>query len=396
MPSGNASAGEILELVRTGQVRTRRELQEVTGLSRSTLALRMAQLTAAGYVREIGQVAGSTGRPAKILSFDESRQLVLAVDLGATHAHVALIDGGGRVLSEATSELRIATEPDDVLRYIARRVGELLSRSGRSIAELAGVGVGIPGPVRFATQRPNMPPLMPGWHDYPITLRLSEALGVPVFLDNDANLMGLGEARARYADSPSLLFIKVGTGIGAGVILHGQPERGIAGGAGDIGHIRIVGQDKGKLCSCGATGCLATEASGGALARQLSEAGRNVSSTADVARLISVGDPLTVSLVERAGHLLGEVLATSVALLNPAVLVLGGLLPSAGPQLLSAVRESIFQRTVPLATRELTIANSSLGADAAVQGARHMVIDQTFSAAAVDARLASTELRQRA
>jgi predicted NBD/HSP70 family sugar kinase len=395
MPTGNASAGEILELVRSGQVRTRRELQEVTGLSRSTLAIRMTQLTSAGYIRETGQVAGSTGRPAKILSFDESRQLVLAVDLGATHAHVALMDGAGVVLSEATSELRIATEPDEVLRFVARRVGELLTRAGRSVPEVAGVGVGIPGPVRFATQRPNSPPVMPGWHDYPVADRLREALGVPVFLDNDANLMGLGEARARYADAPSLLFVKVGTGIGAGVILHGQPERGIAGGAGDIGHIRIVGQDQGRLCSCGATGCLATEASGGALARQLAEAGRDVTSTADVARLITAGDPLTITLVERAGHLLGDVLATSVGLLNPAVLVLGGLIPSAGPQLLAAVRESIFQRTVPLATRELTIANSSLGADAAVQGARHLVIDQTFSAAAVDARLAgATELKR--
>jgi predicted NBD/HSP70 family sugar kinase len=394
VPTGNASAGEILELVRTGQVRTRRELQEVTGLSRSTLAIRMTQLTAAGYVREVGQVAGSTGRPAKILSFDESRQLVLAVDLGATHAHVALIDGGGTVLSEATSELRIATEPDEVLRFVARRGSELLSRAGRSIAEVAGVGVGIPGPVRFATQRPNTPPLMPGWHDYPVADRLREALGVPAFLDNDANLMGLGEARARYTDAPSLLFVKVGTGIGAGVILHGQPERGIAGGAGDIGHIRIVGRDQGRLCSCGATGCIATEASGGALAMQLAEAGRAVSTTADVARLIAAGDPLTVSLVERAGHLLGEVLATSVALLNPSVLVLGGLLPSAGPQLLSAVRESIFQRTVPLATRELTITTSSLGADAAIQGARHLVIDQTFSPAAVDARLARAGTEQ--
>jgi len=389
--SGNASAGEILELVRTGQVRTRRELQEVTGLSRSTLALRMTALTAAGYVREVGQVAGTTGRPAKILSFDEDRQLVVAVDLGATHAHVALIDGGGRILSEASSELRIDSGPDDVLRYVTRRITELLGRSGRAVSEVAGVGVGIPGPVRFATQRPNTPPLMPGWHDYPVADRLSAALGIPVFIDNDANLMGLGETRARYSDAPSVLFVKVGTGIGAGVILHGQPERGIAGGAGDIGHIRIVGANAGRPCTCGATGCLATEASGGALARQLTEAGTPVTSIQDVARLLAAGDALAVSLTERAGHLLGEVLATSVALLNPAVLVLGGVLPAAGPHLLQAVRESIFQRTVPLATRELTMAVSTLGADAAVQGARHLVIDQTFSAAAVDARLARGE-----
>lgn len=389
MPAGNASAGEVLELVRSGRVRTRRELQEVTGLSRSTLALRMTQLTSAGYIREVGEVVGSAGRPAKILSFDASRQLVLAVDLGAQHCHIALMDGGGTVLSESSSELRIAAEPDEVLRFVARKAGELVSRSGRALAEVTGIGVGIPGPVRFQTQRPNSPPVMPGWHDYPVGERLGELLGVPAFLDNDANLMALGEARARYPESPSVLFVKVGSGIGAGLILHGSAERGIAGGAGDIGHIRIAGESSGQVCTCGAIGCLNTEAGGRALGRQLSERGIAVSSTRDVARLLSSGDAVTVSLVEHAGRLLGEVLATSVALLNPAVLVLGGLIAATSPQFVAAVRETIFQRTVPLATRELTIAVSALGERAAVQGARHLVIDQTFSAAAVDARLAA-------
>jgi predicted NBD/HSP70 family sugar kinase len=385
--SSGTSAGAILELVRSGQVRTRRELQDLTGISRSTLALRMTQLVDAGYLRETGQVAGVTGRPARILSFDEAAQLVLAVDLGATHAHLAVIDAGGRVLAEASSEIKIDSGPDDVLRAVTRRLFELLARCNRELADVAGVGVGIPGPVRFSTRRPNQPPLMPGWHDYPVAERLGEALGVPVFVDNDANLMGLGEMRERYPTSPSLLFVKVGTGIGAGVILRGEPERGIAGGAGDIGHIRM-GSEYARQCTCGAIGCLATEASGGAIARELTEAGTPASSTADVTRLLAAGDPLAIELVTRAGTLLGDVLATSVALLNPEVLVLGGAIAATGDHFLRAVRESIFARTVPLATRELVITPSSLGADAAVHGARHMVIEQAFSADAVDGRLA--------
>lgn len=383
----SASLGGILELVRSGQARTRREVQDLTGLSRSTLSLRMSQLLEAGYLKESGQVSGSMGRPAKMLSFDESRQLVLAVDLGATHAHLAIIDAGGQILMEATSSQRIDAGPDDVLRYVTRRLTELLARSGRELYEVAGVGVGIPGPVRFTTQRPNKPPLMPGWHDFPVAEKISQALRLPVFVDNDANLMGLGEARARYADSPSVLFVKVGTGIGAGVILHGQAERGVAGGAGDIGHIRIMPEGQGRLCTCGAVGCLATEASGGAIARQLTEAGIPASTPSDVVRLVNDGNAIASELVQRAGHLLGEVLATSVALLNPASLVLGGTLSATGDLLVDAVRETVLARTVPLANRELTIAGSTLGSNAAVQGARHLVIDQTFSAESVDARL---------
>lgn len=384
--TGNASAGEILALVRSGRVRTRRELQDVTGLSRSTLSIRMNQLVSAGYLRETGQVTGSTGRPAKILAFDEEAQLVVAVDLGVTHSRLALIDGSGRTLAETSGELQLES-PDEALRYVARRVTELVAQSGRAMTEVVGVGVGIPGPVRFDTQRPNTPPLMPGWHDLPVAQRLGQALGVPVYLDNDANLMGLGEARARYPDAPSVLFVKVGTGIGAGVILHGQPERGIAGGAGDIGHIRIV-RSGGRQCTCGAFGCLATEASGAAILRDLRESGVEIASIAQLRRLVAAGDPAVQRLTERAGHLLGEVLATSVALLNPAVLVVGGLVPAVAPGLLDAVRESVFQGTVPLATRELTIAASALAGDAAVQGARHMVIDRVFAPEAVDARLA--------
>ena len=391
--NGGTSAGAILELVRSGRVRTRREVQDLTGISRSTLALRMTQLQDAGYLLETGQIAGTTGRPARILSFDESGQIVLAVDLGATHAHLAVIDGAGLVLAEASSEIKIDRGPDEVLRGVIKRLFELLARSGRDPRSVAGIGIGIPGPVRFSTRRPNQPPLMPGWHDYPVAERLGDAFGVPAFVDNDANLMGLGEMRARYPASPSVLFVKVGTGIGAGVILHGEPERGIAGGAGDIGHIRMGAQYT-RLCTCGAIGCIATEASGSAIIRELAEAGIAASTTSDITRLLAAGDPTAIRLVTRAGHLLGEVLATSVALLNPEVIIVGGAIAAAGDHFLQAVRERIFERTVPLATRELIIAASALGPDAAVHGARHMVIGQTFSADAVDDRIAGNAAEQ--
>jgi predicted NBD/HSP70 family sugar kinase len=251
-----------------------------------------------------------------------------------------------------------------------------------------GLGVGIPGNVRPVSGRPNHPPLMPGWHDYPIAERLREAQGLPTYVENDANLMALGEARVRYPTAVSVLFVKVGTGIGAGVVLSGKVERGTAGAAGGIGHVRVSGYDPELRCTCGAYGCLATQASGGALMRRLRQAGRTVSRTRDVARLVQGGDSLAIDYVQNAGRLIGEVLANAVALLNPAVVVVGGEIATCGPYLVDAITDVIYDRIVPLVSRGLTIAVSALGERAAAQGARHLVIDAMFSAAAVNARLA--------
>ena len=384
--AGTASAGEILAMVRAGTVRTRRELQDVTGLSRSTLVQRMAQLMEAGYLRETGQVAGTAGRPAKIISFDGANQFVVAAGLGATHAELAVVDADGTLTAEAMHELRVEEGPEQTLRRLNRRLTDLITAAGVDRDRCAGLGVGIPGPVQFGTGRPNQPPLMPGWHDYPIAQHLGGAQGMPTYVDNDANLMALGEARVQHPGAASLMFVKVGTGIGAGLVLDGRIERGVGGAAGNIGHIRIDADDEHR-CTCGARGCLATQASGGALVRRLAAAGRAVTTARDVAQLARDGDVLAIKLVQQAGRLLGEVLATSVTLLNPSVLVIGGEIGTAGPYLLDAVTEAIHERTVAVISRGLTIVTSALGERAAVHGARHLVVDERFSAEAVDARL---------
>ncbi|HEU0214570.1 MAG TPA: ROK family transcriptional regulator [Jiangellaceae bacterium] len=382
-----ATAGQILELVRSGQVNTRRQLQEQTGLSRSTLGLRLAELISAGYLNESGLRAGAAGRPAGILSFADGDKYVLVADLGATHARVALQDAAGSTLATSAEHLRIEDGPEPVLHELRNRFGGLLSAAGRSPADLCGIGVGVPGPVDFATRRLQQPPIMPGWHDFPVAEVFENAFGVPTLVDNDANLMGLGEARRHYPDVASLLFVKVGTGIGAGLILHGQPERGVAGAAGDIGHIRVAHPVDGLRCACGATGCLAAHASGGALARQLTERGIPASTSHDVVRLVQTGNAEAIAMVRTAGQLLGEVLATAVAVLNPAVLVIGGAMALTHEYFLLGVRETLYERTVPLATRDLTVTSSALQDRAAIEGARIMVVDQEFSAEAVDSRL---------
>jgi predicted NBD/HSP70 family sugar kinase len=382
-----ASPGEILVLVRSGRVKTRRDLQELTGLSRSTVSLRVDQLISAGYLRAVERRRGAAGRPAELLSFEEGDKLVLAADLGATHARFALTDAGGRMIAERTEDLLIGQDPDVVLKIVIRRFRELLKGAGLDRARLAGIGVGLPGPVDFRTGRPVQPPIMPGWHGVPVARTLADALGCPAFVDNDANVLGLGEVRERYPDVDNLLFVKVGTGIGAGVILGGRPERGATGQGGDIGHIRIAHPVDGARCRCGATGCLAAHASGAALARQLTERGIRAGTSRDVVRLVEEGDPDAITLVQDAGRLLGEVLATAVALLNPTVVVIGGDLALTREHLLVGVRERLYERTVPGLASSLAVVESRLGDRAGVHGARHMVIDQVFSAEAVDARL---------
>ncbi|MFT7840309.1 ROK family protein [Saccharothrix sp. BKS2] len=382
------SPGEILVLIRSGRVRTRRELRDLTGLSRSTVALRVDRLVSAGYLRVVEQRRGGAGRPTEVLSFDETDKLVLAADLGATHARFALTDAGGRALAERAEDLDAAQDPDVVLKTVVRRFRDLLREAGRDRSEVVGVGVGLPAPVDFRTGRPVRPPILPGWHDVPVARTLADALGCPAFVDNDANLLGLGEVRERYPDVDGLLFVKVGTGIGAGVVLGGRPERGATGQGGDIGHIRLARPVDDARCRCGATGCLAAHASGAALARRLTERGIPAASSRDVVRLVGEGDPDAISLVRDAGRLLGEVLATAVALLNPTVVVIGGDLALTREHLLVGVRESLHERTVPALASSLAVVESRLGDRAGVHGARHLVVDQVFSAEAVDARLA--------
>lgn len=380
------SAGQILQLIRSGQVSTRRELLELTGLARSTVTQRLAQLQAAGYLRSDGQRANNVGRPSNVLTFAETDKLVLVADLGATHARMALTDAAGGTLAERALELPISTGPEHVLDTVCRTFREMLDEGGKGAADVCGIGVGVPGPVDFESGSVRNPPIMPGWNEHPIRQVLADAFGTPVFVDNDANLLGLGEQRLRYPDLSSLLFVKVGTGIGAGIILRGQPERGVAGGAGDIGHIRLGPPDDAP-CACGGSGCLAIHASGGALARRLTAQGIEARTSREVVRLVEAGRPEAIALVGAAGRLLGEVLATAIALLNPSALIIGGDLAGAQEHFLNPLRTVLYERTVPRATRNLLITTSDLGDRAGIEGARIMVVDHVFSAEAVDDHL---------
>ncbi|WP_328326466.1 ROK family transcriptional regulator [Kribbella sp. NBC_00382] len=366
----------VLRLLLDGQPRTRAELIDLSGLGRSTVTVRLEELLAAGFVVPSGEAASSGGRPPARFAFNPSARLVLAADVGATHLSVALTDLSGTVLGSTTAALNIAEGPETVLAALTTTGRALLEDARRSDADLAGIGVGLPGPVEHATGRPNHPPIMPGWDSYDVVGRLTNEFGSPVLVDNDVNLMALGEHAAQYSDVEHLLFVKVATGIGAGLVTGGQLHRGAQGAAGDIGHIQSPGHT--ELCRCGNTGCLEAVASGAAIATQLRAAGLDATSSQDVVELVRAGNTTATHSVRQAGREIGTVLAACVSLINPSVLVIGGSLAQAGDHLLAGIREAIYARSLPLATTELKVVPSRIGQQAAVQGAAAMVLQHTL------------------
>jgi predicted NBD/HSP70 family sugar kinase len=299
--SGNQnSAGHLLWLVRTGRTRTRSELQSYTGLSRSTLVARIDALRAAGYLRRSGVEESTGGRPAELLEFDTDHGVVLVADLGANHARAAVLDAGGTLLREEHEHIKIGEGPAYVLDWIDAAFARLLAASGQARDRVRGIGVGVPGPVEYDAGVVTEPPIMPGWDGVPIADRLRSTWGCPVFVDNDANLMALGEQVAFYPDCPALLLVKVATGIGAGIVVDGRVYRGIDGGAGDIGHIRLAGFPEAR-CECGLYGCLSAVASGLALAQRLTSGGTPTQSGPELVERIRVGHGEAVHLAREAG-----------------------------------------------------------------------------------------------
>jgi predicted NBD/HSP70 family sugar kinase len=381
-----ARAGDLFQLLRDGKARTRAELALTTGLARSNVAARIDALIASGLVGAAGEANSSGGRPPSRFAFNPAARAVLAVDVGATHVIVAVTDLSGHVVAEQRLAQDVADGPEPVLGRVVKEGLGLLEQSGRGLQDLAGVGIGLPGPVEHATGRPVKPPIMPGWDGFDVVRYVQRSLPVPVLVDNDVNIMALGERTAHWPDHENFLFIKVATGIGSGIISNGELQRGANGTAGDLGHVRVLRGD-GVLCRCGNYGCLEALASGPALAAELTRQGVPASKGSDVLRLVAAGNVQAVQALRQAGRDVGDVLATVVNLLNPSVIVLGGSLGQAGEHLMAGVREVVYRRSLPLATSHLRIALSVAGDQAAILGASQLVTQFVLSPAAIEATL---------
>jgi predicted NBD/HSP70 family sugar kinase len=371
LASEAVSAGAVLRVIR-----------DAGTLTRAEVAQRVDTLLKHELVYEAGADDSTGGRPPTALAFNDGSGVVLCGDLGATHSRLAICDLGGAPLAEEVEEVEISVGPEEMLEVVEERFGVLLGQVDRAPSHVRGIGIGVPGPVAFDRGEPTNPPIMPGWDGFSIPGWFAGRYDVPVLVDNDVNIMALGEHWTHWRDHGHLLFIKVGTGIGCGIVVKGEIHRGAKGAAGDIGHIRLAGEE--VVCRCGNVGCLEAVSGGGALARRLAEQGADAHTSRDVVRLVKAGDGVATQLVREAGRNLGEVLAGCVNFFNPEVIVIGGDVGQSSQQLLAGVREAIFQRSLPLATEELRVVPSQLGDRAGVIGAAIMAIERVLSPDAID------------
>lgn len=340
---------------------TRSEVMSMTGLSRTTVNQRMDALIAENLLTPIGAARSTGGRRPSRFAFHAGGRHVLVAEIGASGLRATLNDLAGAILAERYAAINVSAGPAVVLGQVDAFFDELLEGRSYPAPPLGGIGIGVPGPVDYDTGRIVSPPIMPGWDGYDVRSHFAR-FDVPVVVDNDANAMALGEQRTIYPQARSLLMIKASTGVGAGIVFRGQVNHGADGGAGDIGHITIsssIATDHPK-CVCGGIGCAEAIAGGWALLRDMKAHGRDVERLTDFIDLVRARDPLAVNLAVRASNVLGDLIAGAVTLLNPSHVVIGGTMLQAEEIMLAGIRQAVYNRCRPLATRSIQIQPSKL------------------------------------
>jgi predicted NBD/HSP70 family sugar kinase len=386
--------GSILRALRGAGRLTRQELAQASGMGRSQLLQRLDVLRELGIVEERLTSSSTGGRRPRAASIRPGQGHVLVAALGVTGVTVAAVDLSGRVVDTRQNSLEIALGPDRVLTECVRLLTDLTQANG--LGPSWGMGISVPGPVDHQRGMVVSPPVMPGWDQFPIRDWLGDRFGTACWLDNDVNVMAVGEQRyGAGRGHDDFIFVKLGHGIGSGLVMGGVLQRGSRGCAGDIGHLPVM--DAPVPCRCGNVGCLEAVAGGMALdaaaerlvlegaSRRLAEltAGRTAG-VKDLVRAAELGDTTCLAVLQQAGDRIGAVLAHAVSLLNPSLVILGGGLLAVGDAMFTSMRKSLYGHALPLAARELVLTRTELGNTAAVLGIAEVVLDELFSPAHIE------------
>ncbi|NOH13768.1 MAG: ROK family protein [Chloroflexi bacterium] len=384
-----------------GQVRKRGPLSrtaiaELLDTSRASVTSIVGNLMEMNVLTEVGHGKSDGGRRPRLLDINAGLGFIAGVDIGATSVDLALADFRGEILERRSDVADVRTAPDQLLNTINDMVSEMLNQHGADDSHLLGIGMGVPGPVHFPTGVLIRPPLMPAWEGFPIKDFLRDRFpnARPV-VDNDVNIMALGEASVGGGVGlDNFFYIKIGTGIGCGIIVDGEIYRGSDGCAGDVGHICV--DYNGPICHCGNAGCLEFMAAGPAMAEKARLAAKNGEgkllakalkdkdgqlTSVDVGEAAAAGDQAANKIIEESGRMIGGVLAGLVNFYNPKAIFIGGGVSNIGHQFLSTIRQATLRRATALSTRSLQIDYSKLGSDAGVHGAIWLAIENTFALA---------------
>ncbi|HEX4510097.1 MAG TPA: ROK family protein [Burkholderiaceae bacterium] len=371
---------------------SREALASGSAFSKSRANAAVAGMLEQGVLESAGEQVATGGRRAGTLRVARGLGVLVGVALGATGLEVGVLSPDLAVLAHHSEPADVRDGPATVLARVRALMRRLLDRCGARARDVIAIGLGVPGPVDFARGQLVNPPLMPEWDAYAIRDDLHADYAAPVFVDNDVNVMALGELWRMQRSLPNFVVIKVGTGIGCGIVCHGRVYRGANGSAGDVGHICV--DPAGPRCHCGNVGCVETMAAGPAIARAATQAARNGESELlaarlqeqgslalnDVAQASRAGDGAANAIVQRSGALVGQMLSSVVNFYNPSHVFIGGAIQKSGPLFLAAVRQSVYQRSLALSTRHLEIQYNPLGDRAGLIGAAVLAMQESLLA----------------
>lgn len=381
----------VLSLVRSLGPVTRLQLTETSGLSRKVVSQRLDELLDRGLVIEGATLESTGGRAPRTFEFCPTGGHLIAVEFGATGVAVGLADLSARIVDEIIEPTDFLSTADERVARVEELIEVLLERNPRC-RQIRGLGVGVFCTVDVRTGLPNEELNILGWGGYPIRQRWQDRYGVPVRVDNEVNMMAVGELRRGAAQGHStVLQVKIGSGIGAGLIVDGHLLRGVRGMAGEIGHIRVAGGT--NRCVCGGVGCLAVEAGGIAVAKKAVAVAdgspylsgvlaRTGTLTAkDLGAGAAAGDLVCKDLLGTAARRVGEALAGVVTVLDPSIVIIGGGVAGAGRVVLEPIERAIRTMAAPSVARGLKFVHSTRHDHMGLVGAASSVATDLLSAA---------------